>query len=160
MQEKIKKMLDKDFKTLSSHLIKDNNQDLLAIVIEAIVKAINGEVPYLDAMHDMCRAHPELSRQFEVKDAMSEIILLIKGRHYAIEEAYETEKEVDPVAYRMNLTKEIVDNLKTTFSQFISSDSNDTNGYSIIIRDTYLASQFDNLQLLKVEAIGDHNENI
>jgi len=101
----------------------------------------------------MCKAFPELNKQFEVKDAMSEIILLAKGRHYKITECYEADKATDPTTYRLNLYEEILESLARVFSQFICIDDNDD---GITMKNTLLSSPFDHPQSFDIVPIGEH----
>lgn len=110
MHKLIKQSLEKSFELLNNNLVSGSDHSKLDIVVNTLVKIINGR-PYNDEIKGLFKNNPDINSS-DVYGAVRNIVLMLTGRHELISQCYETNETQElGLAYIFSLTAEILDDL-------------------------------------------------
>jgi hypothetical protein len=161
MHIKIKENIDNAFQVLNSSKLTEQE---LVNVLASLVVIIAGE-PFTNTINKLYKNFPALKQQPDVVGAISDITLLICGKHHLIRDAFHAEKSDNYLEYTLNLTNEIISELETKYDKYIthaqsedntqSEEDNSQNEYYITINEIGLPYINDKEILSELQLIGD-----
>lgn len=117
MHQQIKKKLDEALDILSEKLLLEDHEQWLVMFLETFIKIENG-YPYVSAVKEMYDHAPGMDTP-EIKGAISDIILLLSGRHHIIRES-STSIDIESL---ITLHDEVREAVIEQYSTYIAEDT-------------------------------------
>lgn len=138
---------------LAIHVLKEELTNIQLInVLGSIVKIVDGE-PYVPVLDKLYKNFPAIESNEKALNAISDIVLLISGRHFLIKECLELEAAKDFLEYAIKLTDEIVSMLQVEYKGFIINKKDG----GIMLNEKQLSFLNSNFPLLEVSFIGENH---